>query len=377
MDIRQKALSAYQRAMGNRGGTEGSPPQDTAARGQEGSIPPGLLRTTGSTESRVSRVARFLVLLGREEAAKVLSHLPEAEVERIAEEIARTDTVDSQESRRILAEFGYRSRGETSGATGGRQRAREILEGAFGTERAAEILKRAAPTPPQELFGFLRDLEPHQVEHLLRKESVHVRSMVIAQLPPALAAGVLGRLDDEEKRAISLRIARMKELSPEVTERVAELLKERIRRDGVPVTEELDGTERLAEILRHMEPVMESTLLETLREGNQDIAEEVEQRLYRIDIIHDLRDDQLQKVLRRVDDQEIALLLKGKTELFRSKMLRNLSDRRQRLVVDEYHNLGPVRRKDAEQANRDFVELLKRLADEGEIVASWRGEEYT
>ncbi|MFW5811448.1 MAG: FliG C-terminal domain-containing protein, partial [Alkalispirochaetaceae bacterium] len=97
----------------------------------------------------------------------------------------------------------------------------------------------------------------------------------------------------------------------------------------------------------------------------------------RIDIIHDLQDDQLQKVLRRVDDQEIALLLKGKTELFRSKMLRNLSDRRQRIVVDEYHNLGPVRRKDAEQANRDFVELLKRLADEGEIVASWRGEEYT
>ncbi|MFW5975790.1 MAG: FliG C-terminal domain-containing protein, partial [Alkalispirochaetaceae bacterium] len=59
------------------------------------------------------------------------------------------------------------------------------------------------------------------------------------------------------------------------------------------------------------------------------------------------------------------------------KMLRNLSERRQRIVVDEYHNLGPVRRGDVEQANRDFVELLKRLAEEGEIVATWRGDDYT
>jgi flagellar motor switch protein FliG len=126
-----------------------------------------------------------------------------------------------------------------------------------------------------------------------------------------------------------------------------------------------------------MGPQEESSLLESLRDDNEDIAEQVEQRLYSIDIIHDLADDQLERVLRRVDDQEIALLLKGKAEGFRGKMLRNLSERRQRIVVDEYHNLGPVRRSDVEQANKDFVELLKRLAEEGEIVATWRGDDYT
>ncbi|MFW6339054.1 MAG: FliG C-terminal domain-containing protein, partial [Alkalispirochaetaceae bacterium] len=213
--------------------------------------------------------------------------------------------------------------------------------------------------------------------HLLRKESIQVRAMVMAHLPAKLSAQLLSQLPDREKLSVSVRLAKMGELSPEVLERVAELLKERIRKDGVSVTEEVDGTERLAEILRYMNPQEENSLLDSLRGDNADIAEQIEQRLYSIDIIHDLADDQLERVLRRVDDQEIALLLKGKAEAFRSKMLRNLSERRQRIVVDEYHNLGPVRRGDVEQANRDFVELLKRLAEEGEIVATWRGDDYT
>ena len=389
MDIRQKALSAYQRAMGAKGEAERETPQatpkrpapaDTPSPAKPGTAPgaaEGLLKTTAKGETRISRVARFLLLLGTDEAAKVLQHLPEEEVDRIVAEIARTEDLSMTEARRVLAEFGYRSRQEISNRHGGRDRAREMLTHAFGEEKAEELLRRGAPVSPQERFSFLQDLEPHQVEHLLRKESIQVRAMVMAHLPAQLSAQVLSRLPDEEKLSVSVRLAKMGDLSPEVLERVAELLKERIRKDGVPVTEELDGAERLAEILRYMGPQEESSLLESLRDDNEDIAEQVEQRLYSIDIIHDLADDQLERVLRRVDDQEIALLLKGKAEGFRGKMLRNLSERRQRIVVDEYHNLGPVRRSDVEQANKDFVELLKRLAEEGEIVATWRGDDYT
>ncbi|MFP4301105.1 MAG: flagellar motor switch protein FliG [Spirochaetaceae bacterium] len=385
MDIRQKALSAYQRAMSGKGGpigeasrtTPGEPGPEAGSSKSAPVGPEGLLKTTAEAGSRVSRVARFLLLLGTDEAAKVLRHLPEGEVDLIVEEIDRTEDLSMSEARRVLAEFGYRSRREIPNRHGGRERAREMLTHAFGQERAEEYLRRGAPVSPGERFSFLHDLEPHQIEHLLRKESMQVRAMVMAHLPAKLSAQLLSQLPDREKLSVSVRLAKMGELSPEVLERVAELLKERIRKDGVSVTEEVDGTERLAEILRYMNPQEENSLLDSLRGDNADIAEQIEQRLYSIDIIHDLADDQLERVLRRVDDQEIALLLKGKAEAFRSKMLRNLSERRQRIVVDEYHNLGPVRRGDVEQANRDFVELLKRLAEEGEIVATWRGDDYT
>ena len=399
VDIRQKALSAYQRAMGAGAAHTGGDKESSSAvsgksggaggvdrpraadgggvdRDRSGALD-GLLKTGEPRESRLGRVARFLVLLGTEEAAGVLKHLPEAEVQKIVAEISNTEALSEEEARRILAEFGYRSGKKPENRSGGRDRAEEMLTLAFGTEKADQILRRSVPISPEERFSFLHDLEPHQIEHLLRKESVQVRALVIAHLPSQLAAQVVGRLDDDEKKSVSLRVARMGELSPELIEQVATLLKERIRKDGVPVTEELDGTERLAEILRHMEPLKEQLLLESLREGAEDLAEEVEQRLYSIDIILEIRDDDLQRVLRRVDDQEIGLLLKGKSEEFRGKMLRNLSERRQRIVVDEYHHLGPVRRRDVETANRDFVELLKRLSEEGEIVAGWRGDEYT
>nr|MCR5607361.1 flagellar motor switch protein FliG [Treponema sp.] len=59
----------------------------------------------GNKESIYRRVAKFLLIIGVDEAAKILPHLSEEQTERIIPEIASIRQIDPDESAAILAEF--------------------------------------------------------------------------------------------------------------------------------------------------------------------------------------------------------------------------------------------------------------------------------
>ena len=81
-------------------------------------------------DSVYRRVAKFLLLIGVNEAAKILPHLTDEQTEKIIPEIASVRSVDPDEASAIFAEF--QSLLQRSRQSGGVQTARTILEKAFG-----------------------------------------------------------------------------------------------------------------------------------------------------------------------------------------------------------------------------------------------------
>ena len=86
----------------------------------------GFLRGT-ARDRGYERIAKFLMLIGKEPAAGVLEHLTEEEVAGITAQIARTHSVERREAFRILEEFGYLMKTRDLFARGGTDKARELL----------------------------------------------------------------------------------------------------------------------------------------------------------------------------------------------------------------------------------------------------------
>ena len=76
-------------------------------------------------ESSFRRVAKFLLLIGVEQASKILPLLPQDQIEKLMIEIASIRYVDPEEATVILAEF--KALSEKHEAIGGVEKAREIL----------------------------------------------------------------------------------------------------------------------------------------------------------------------------------------------------------------------------------------------------------
>jgi flagellar motor switch protein FliG len=332
----------------------------------------GFIKET-SRDAGYRKAAQFLMLLGKDEASRVLKHMAPEEIEGITKEIARTQRIEEREASKILEEFGYIKETKSLIALGGIEKAQEMLSASIGAEKAEKILakvrKEMAPPP----FSFLQDIDVHQAISLVREESVPVTSLILAHLEPKLAARILQALAPEAQREIVPRIARMRKIDPEVVRRAEETLRSKVHEQSTPVAQEIDGKAALTEILKFMDPGKEQAILQTLE---PNVSNEIRKKLYTIDIVFQIPDKDLQKVLRDHSDREIAMLTKGVEEKARLRILASLSERRRELVRLESEALGAVRKSEVEAALQDFLEYVQLLEQKGEIAVLREREEF-
>lgn len=119
----------------------------------------GFVRGT-ARDRGYEHVAKFLLLLGADSAARVLSRLTAVEVTGILREVAGIGSVEQREAHRILEEFGYRMESPERNVRGGAAAADAMLRAAFGDERARAWRARlAAPATPAPYRDAAEDRE--------------------------------------------------------------------------------------------------------------------------------------------------------------------------------------------------------------------------
>ncbi|HVP17658.1 MAG TPA: flagellar motor switch protein FliG [Spirochaetia bacterium] len=332
----------------------------------------GFIKET-SRDAGYRKAAQFLMLLGKDEAARVLRHMAPEEIEGITREIARTHRIEERDASKILEEFGYIKETKTLIALGGIEKAQEMLTASIGAEKAEKVLAKVRKDMAPPPFSFLQDVDVHQAISLMRQESVPVASLILAHLEPKLAARILQALAPEVQREIVPRIARMRRVDSEVIRKAEEALRSKVRENSTAVTEEIDGKAALTEILRFMDPGREQAILQTLE---PNVSNEIRKKLYTIDVVFQIPDKDLQRLLRDHSDREIAMLSKGLEEKTKLRILASLSERRRELIRLESEALGAVRKSEVESALQDFLEYVQVLEQKGEITILREREEF-
>jgi len=321
------------------------------------------------------KAARFLVLLGKEQASEVLKHLSEEEVAGITREIAALQRMDIQEASKILEEFGYLVKTKDLVARGGVDMAKEILRAAFDEDRASALIDRLALKTAPHPFAFLMDLDIEQVKLLLKNESPQVLAVIIPHLAPERAAQVLGSLPPEVQVPVVQRMAHLTQINPEVLRRAEGSLREKVRAQGQIVTQEVDGQAVLAEILRNMAPGPERAIMESLQRQDRTLAQALSKRLMTMDVLFAIPDRDLEKVLRDFSETELARIARGLTETQLARLQANLSERRWELVEQESVRLGSVFRSEIDRALAEFMDYIRSQRDKGEIRIIQEGEQ--
>ena len=86
-----------------------------------------------------------------------------------------------------------------------------------------------------------------------------------------------------------------------------------------------------------------------------------------------LDDRAIQRVLRDVDNNDLAVALKGANEDVQNTIFKNLSKRLSAMIKEDMEFMGPVRMKDVEEAQQKIVGVIRKLEDSAEIVISRGG----
>ncbi|HIE08233.1 MAG TPA: flagellar motor switch protein FliG [Armatimonadetes bacterium] len=328
----------------------------------------------GISLSGPRKAAVLLLAIGAERAGKVLKHLSEKEVEEISLEILRMRSVPPEAVEQILEEYRQMSRAVDLMLQGGEEAARKMLEGAFGVERADALVQSLREVLEEGGFPELRGKEPELLARLLSEESPQAVAVVLAHLPLDFASSIFTRLPKGMKAEVGIRLAKLSEATPEALEGLHDAIRKKLAEVGTG-GKGMGGIERLARLLNRADKETEMEVLERIAKENEELAQQVRDKMFTFEDIAGLDDRTIQRILQEVDLSRLALALKGVPEEIRERFLKNLSQRAREMVLEDMEYMGPVKVAEVREAQKEVVEAARRLEESGDIVISRGGED--
>jgi len=321
----------------------------------------------------MQRSAVALIAFGPEVSAFVLKGLNEVELEKITVEIANMRDVPSNIEEKVIDECHQIFMARQYVSQGGVDFAQQILEKAVGAHKAREIMHRLESSFSSKGFSLLKDIDPKQLTGFLQSEHPQTISLIMTQLSPQHAAAVLSELTPELQAEVSLRIATMEKIAPEILKEIESTLEGHFEETAGGEMSASGGAKAIAEILNLIDTSAEKNILQSLEAEDSDLASEIKNMMFVFDDLVLLDDRSIQRLLKEVETKDIAIALKATIDEVKNKIFSNVSERVAVMIKEEMEFMGPTRLSDVEAAQGRIVESVRRLEEEGQVIISGRG----
>ena len=321
----------------------------------------------------LQKSAILLIALGPERSATIFKHLKEEEIEELTLEIANTRSITPQVKDDVINEFYQVCLAQQYIAEGGITYAKELLEKALGAEKALDVIGKLTASLQVKPFEFIRKTDPSQLLNFIQDEHPQTIALILAYLSPQQAALIIAALPQERQADVAKRVALMDRTSPDVIKEVEQILENKLSSLVNQDYTIIGGVDQVVEILNTVDRGTEKHIMETLEIEEPELADEIRKKMFVFEDILLLDDRAIQRVLHDVDNNDLALALKGSNEQVQQAIFNNLSKRLAAMIKEDMEFMGPVRMKDVEEAQQKIVNIIRKLEDSAEIVISRGG----
>jgi len=321
----------------------------------------------------LQKAAILLIALGPEKSATIFKHLKEEEIEDLTLEIANTRSITPQVKETVIEEFYQVCLAQQYIAEGGIGYAKELLEKALGNEKALDVIGKLTASLQVKPFEFIRKTEASQILNFIQDEHPQTIALILSYLAPAQAAMIISALTPDRQSDVAKRIAMMDRTSPDVIKEVEKILESKLSSLVNQDYTIIGGVDAVVDILNTVDRSTEKHIMETLEIDEPELADEIRKKMFVFEDILLLDDKAIQRVLRDVENTDLAIALKGANEEVQNVIFNNLSKRLALMIKEDMEFMGPVRMKDVEEAQQKIVNVIRRLEESSEIIISRGG----
>ena len=321
----------------------------------------------------LQKAAVLLITLGPEKSSHIFKHLKEEEIEELTLEIANTRSITPQLKEEVIEEFYQICLAQQYIAEGGIGYAKELLEKALGEDKARDVIGKLTASLQVRPFEFVRKTDASQLLNFIQDEHPQTIALIMSYLSTAQSSLILSALPPERQADVAKRIALMDRTSPDVIKEVEKVLESKLSSLVNQDYTIIGGVDAVVDILNSVDRGTEKHIMETLEIEEPELADEIRKKMFVFEDILLLDDRAIQRVLRDVDNSDLAIALKGSNEEVQNAIFNNMSKRLAVMIKEDMEFMGPVRMKDVEEAQQKIVNIIRKLEDSAEIVISRGG----
>ena len=336
---------------------------------ETGELGPSAQRQAASL-SGARKAAVLLLAVGEELAKEVLRTLPESDIESLTSELADLRGITPEVSAAVLEEFWELLETQGYMVHGGVDYASRLLAETFGKQRADDLMSqvRRAQEAEHGNLAKLQRTDPQQLGKLLDSEHPQTIALVLAHLDPKRASLVLSNLSDEHKVVSIQRLAGMRQFSPEMAQKVAQILHRRLESVGDTVRKSYSGFKAVADLMNRLNAEESKRILEAIEDGQPELALSIRNLMFTFEDLVTVPPATIREIVSGVDKRQLAMALRGAKEELRAVIFKSMSTRAVEMLKEDMEVLGPVRSREVAQAQQEILNLARRLESEGKVV---------
>lgn len=319
--------------------------------------------------------AILLMSIGEEEAAEVLKFLGPKEVQKIGLAMANMKNVSREQIQKTLFEFRSQAEERTTLGMAADNYIRTMLTKALGSDKAANMIDRILQGGDTSGIESLKWMDSASVAEMIKNEHPQIIATILVHLDFDQASEILINFTERLRNDVMLRIATLDGIQPHALRELNDVLTKLLAGGDHAKKTAAGGAKAAAEILNFMAGTVESAVMGSIKEFDEELAQKIQDEMFVFEDINKIDDRGIQLLLREVQSESLIVALKGSSAELREKVFKNMSQRAAEMLRDDLEAKGPVRVSEVEAEQKEILKIVRRLSDEGQIVLGGKGEE--
>jgi flagellar motor switch protein FliG len=324
------------------------------------------------SDAGIRRSSVLLFSLGQAEAIEVFKYLGPKEVQKLSLAMAGLSNLSHEEVEKVVGQFSEECAARANfGATD--EYLRNVLVEALGPDKAANLLDKILQGNDHSGIESLKWMDPSSAADLIRNEHPQIIATIMVHLDPDLSSAILAYFPERMRNEVLIRTATLEGVQPQALRELNDVLTQLLSGSDRVKKSAAGGVGMTAEILNFLGSNVEASALSYIREYDPELAQRIQDKMFVFDNILEIDDRSIQTILREVQSDSLVVALKGTSQELKDKIFRNMSSRAAEMLRDDLESKGPVKLSEVEAEQKEILKIVRKLADEGQIVIASKG----
>jgi len=327
--------------------------------------------------SGLRKAAMLMVLLGEKTASVIYRNLPQNKVELLTREIAALEYVPPEAAAQVTEEFNKLLLTREYLVKGGIAYAERLLVQAFGEAVAKDLLLQVTRTEEVSMkdLDALQKADPQQLLKFVEGEHPQTVALLLAHLGATTASTLVQLLPQETKSQVVERLAKIRQFSPEMVQKIVSVLTKKIQGLGKQKLLTYGGIDAVGDLLNRLDASSSKAILESIETVDANLAQAIRNVMFTFDDFLRAPDASVRELLGSLDKKTLAVALKGASPMLKDKFLGGMSERAAEMFKEDMEVTGAVRARDVSRAQVEIVTMARKLEAEGKITLKNEGED--
>ncbi len=321
----------------------------------------------------MDKAAILLLSLSEADAAAILRHLEPKQVQKLGMAMASTQDFGQEKVIGVHKQFLDEIQQFSAIGFNSEDFVRKALTAALGEDKAGNVIEQIIMGSGAKGLDSLKWMDARQVATIIQNEHPQIQTIVLSYLEPDQASEIFAQFPENTRLDLMMRIANLEEVQPAALQELNDIMEKQFAGQGGAQAAKMGGLKAAANIMNYLDTSIESHLMETMRESDEEMAQQIQDLMFVFENLIDVDDRGIQALLREVQQDVLMRALKGTDDALKDKILGNMSKRAAELLADDLEAMGPIRVSEVELAQKEILGVARRLSESGELMLGGGG----